>query len=193
MSQSRRLTNALLLDAAVEAVEENGLNELSMQDLASRLGVKPPSLYNHISGLNDVRRQLTKEVLHRMEDAIRDSAVGRSGENALREMALAYRRSAKTHPELYRAFASSRQPRDPEIEAGVQSLLAVLSRVLEGYGLDPEKEVNFIRIFHSGIHGFVSLETAGFFGGDLPADESFDELIRNQAMLLNYYKTNSEE
>ena len=193
MSQSRRLTSALVLEAAVEAVEEKGLNELSMQDLASRLGIKSPSLYNHISGLDDIRRQLTKEVLHRMENTIRDSAVGRSGENALREMALAYRKSAKIHPELYKAFASSRQPRDPEIEAAIQSLVGVLFRVLEGYGLNPEQEVHFIRIFHSGIHGFVSLEAAGFFGGDLLADETFDELIKSQAMLLNYYKKNSEE
>ena len=188
MSQTRRLTNTLVLTAAVEAVEDKGLDELSMQDLAARLGVKPPSLYNHISGLADVRRQLAKEVLHRIETVIRNSAVGRSGENALREMALAYRRFAKENPELYRAFASSRQPKDPEIEAAIKSLLGVLSQVLESYGLDPEKEIHFIRIFHSGLHGFVALEKAGFCGGDVNADDSFDELIQSQIMLLNSYR-----
>ena len=190
MGYSRRLSSTLVLNAAIEAVDEKGLDELSIHALASRLGVKPPSLYNHISGLDDVRRQLSKEVVRRMENAIRDSAVGRSGENALREMALAYREFAKKNPELYKAFASSRQPKDPEIEATVQSLLSVLSRVLESYGLDPENEIHFIRIFHCGLHGFVSLESAGFFGGDIAADESFTELIQNHTMLLHSYQKN---
>ena len=146
MGQHRRLTNKLVLTAAVEAVEEKGLNELSLNDLASRLGVKPPSLYNHISGLEDVRKHLAKEVIFRMETAIRDSAVGRSGETALREMALAYRRFAKENPELYKAFASSRQPKDPEIEAAIQSLLNVLSRVLENCSLAPENEIHVYNI-----------------------------------------------
>ena len=190
MSQTRRLTNTLVLTTAVEAVEDKGLDGLSMQDLASRLGVKPPSLYNHIGGLDDVRKQLTKEVLRRMETAIRNSAVGRSGENALREMALAYRNFAKENPELYKAFASSRQPKDPEIEAAVQSLLGVLSRVLENCGLDQDKEIHFIRLFHCGLHGFVSLEAAGFCGGDVNADDSFGELMRSHIMLLNSYRKN---
>jgi len=190
MSQTRRLTNTLVLSAAIEAVEDKGLDELSIQDLAARLGVKPPSLYNHISGLDDVRKRLAKEVLRRMEDEITRSAVGRSGENALQEMALAYRRFAKENPELYKAFATSRQPRDPEIEAAVRSLLGVLSRVLESFGLDPDKEVHFIRLFHCGLHGFVSLEAAGFCGGGADADGSFGELMKSQVMLLNIYLKN---
>ena len=188
MSQPRRLTNTLVLTAAVEAIEERGLDELSMQDLASRLGVKPPSLYNHISGLDDVRRQLAVEVLHRMETAIRNSAVGRSGEQALREMALAYRKFAKENPELYKAFASSRQPRDTEIEASIQSLLGVLLQVLDSYGLAPEKKIHLIRLIHCGLHGFVSLEAAGFFQGGVHADASFAELMQTYAMLLNSYQ-----
>lgn len=188
MGQSRRLTDTIVLSAAIEAVEDKGLDELSMQDLAARLGVKPPSLYNHLSGLADVRRKLAKEVLRRMETAIRDSAVGRSGETAIREMALAYRRFAKENPELYKAFASSRRPKDPEIEEAVKSLLGVFSRVLESNGLDPDKEIHFIRMFHCGLHGFVSLDAAGFFSGGASADESFAELMQSQAMLLNTYR-----
>lgn len=192
MAHPRHLTDTLILAAAIEAVEERGLDGLSMQDLAARLGVKPPSLYNHIGGLDDVRKQLTQAVLRRMESVIRNSAVGRSGENALREMALAYRKFAKENPELYKAFTSSRQPQDPEIEGVIQSLLGVLAQVLEGYGLNPEKQVHFIRIFHSGLHGFVSLEAASFFVHGMDADASFAELIQNHALLLKSYQKNME-
>jgi len=194
MSQQRRISNTLVLTAAVEAIEDRGLDELSMQDLAARLGVKPPSLYNHISGLDEVRRQLAKEVLRRMELAIRNSAVGRSGENALRQMALAYRKFAQENPELYKAYATARQPEDPEIEAAIKSLLGVLSQVLEGYGLDPEKENHFILLFHCGLHGFIALEAAGFCGGSKNANASFDALVQSQVMLLHsYQKPNNEE
>ena len=50
MSAKRRLNTETILNTAAELVEENGLENVSLLQVAEKLGVKSPSLYNHFSG-----------------------------------------------------------------------------------------------------------------------------------------------
>ncbi len=43
-----------ILDTAREIMRENGAASLTMNELARRLEIKPPSLYNYFSGLMDI-------------------------------------------------------------------------------------------------------------------------------------------
>ncbi|MCL2773603.1 MAG: TetR/AcrR family transcriptional regulator, partial [Oscillospiraceae bacterium] len=160
MSKQRNLTEQAVMTAAVTLVEQNGYNSLNISSLAEELDIKPPSLYNYISGIDDVMRKLAVIVLLRMEEAVKTAAVGRSEESAVRAIAVGYRAFASNHPELYRAFTSA-----PSIDAegNLGSLAGTLRQVLAPFGLTDTDEVNFIRLFHSALHGFVALESAGFF------------------------------
>ena len=117
---------------------------------------------------------------------MRNAAVGRSEEAAVREIAYTYRHFAKEHPELYRAFTNV-----GAIDGGVvlSSLADTLRQVLRPFGLTPEKETCFIRIFHAGLHGFIALEGAGFFKNAVcTADTSFDALVDSQILILQTYR-----
>jgi hypothetical protein len=48
--------------------------------------------------------------------------------------------------------------------------------------------VNFIRLFHSSLQGFVSLENAGFFNLDADINESFRILVDSQIMILGSFR-----
>ena len=48
------LTQTSIVDAAVELIEDGGLEQLSMRRLAMHLGVQAPSLYNHFGTKDDV-------------------------------------------------------------------------------------------------------------------------------------------
>jgi AcrR family transcriptional regulator len=166
---------------------------LTLNGLASALGVKPPSLYNHVDGIEDVWRKLAVVALRRMENAIRNAAVGCSEESAIREMAYAYRRFTKEHAELYRAFTNA--PRIEGVENELDSLVSTLRQVLRPFALDADAETCFIRIFHSGLYGFASLESAGFFqhGQGVDADKSFGELVESQMIVLRHYKESNRK
>jgi AcrR family transcriptional regulator len=173
--------------AAVDLVEQDGYDNLNMSSLAKKLEVKPPSLYNHVHGIADIRRQLVTIVLVRMEDAVRAAAIGRARESALREIAYAYRRFATKQSELYRVFTSA-----PTI-SGSENLAALantLRQVLSPFALSKLDETNFIRVFHAALHGFVALEHAGFFQNSaaVTANESFDALVESQILILNSYQ-----
>jgi AcrR family transcriptional regulator len=45
---------AAILQAGREIMRENGAAGLAMNELARRVGMRPPSLYNYFSGLMDV-------------------------------------------------------------------------------------------------------------------------------------------
>ena len=53
-----------------------GIENLSLKTLASQLGVKSPSLYNHIDGLDDLKQQLMLYGWKELEDKIIQSVIG---------------------------------------------------------------------------------------------------------------------
>jgi hypothetical protein len=60
---------------------------------------------------------------------------------------------------------------------------------LQPFKLEQTDETNFIRIFRAGLHGFVTLERAGFFkSADVTADDSFDALVDSQLFILQGYR-----
>ncbi|MFP3153897.1 TetR/AcrR family transcriptional regulator [Lachnospiraceae bacterium ZAX-1] len=186
MPKQRNLTGEAVMSAAADLVEEQGYYSLSLSNLANALGVKPPSLYNHVSGIEDVWKQLARVLLSRMEAAVQNAAVGQSKEAAVREIAHTYRRFAAEHGELYRTFTNA-----ASIDGGaaLNSLANTLRQVLKPYGLPPTRETDFIRIFHAGLHGFVALESAGFFkNADCTVDASFDALVDSQILILHNYR-----
>ena len=54
MSTKKGLDSQTILNAAAELAEEKGLENISLLQVAEKLGVKPPSLYNHLRSLLSV-------------------------------------------------------------------------------------------------------------------------------------------
>ena len=52
------LTRDLIIDTALRMTEEKGPFACSMRELADALDVKAASLYNHISGMDDLMSQV---------------------------------------------------------------------------------------------------------------------------------------
>ncbi|GHV45989.1 TetR family transcriptional regulator [Spirochaetia bacterium] len=184
------MTRDTVLTAAVKIVEKQGFSQLTIQELASSLQVKPASLYNHISGIHETRIHLARYALEKMEAGLRDTAVGYSREEALKKIAFAYRHFGLKHPELYKAFINSANIEDKKIGEAKQSVVRVFHQVLEPYSLDYEAKVHFTRCFRSSLHGFVSLETAGFFKNSVDSNTSFEMLVENNLALLNVLANN---
>lgn len=162
---------------AEKLADEVGLAQFSLSTLAARLGVQPPSLYKHIAGQDALLRTIEARAKAELADVMRDAAVGRSGPDAVRSIAAAYRQWAKTHPGRYPATLAAPDPADAESVAASTRAVEVLHGVLSGYGLAGDDEVDAIRTLRSGLHGFVSLEAAGGFGLPVDVDRSFERLV----------------
>jgi len=160
---------------AAALADEEGLERLTLARLAAALGIRTPSLYAHIDGLGDLRARLGARGAREMGSALQAAAAGRSGADALRAVAAAYRAYAHAHPGTYAAgqVASDRE----ENQAAGAAVVGVMLAVLAGYGLDGDAAIHAVRVVRSALHGFVSLEREGGFGIPLSLDDSFVTLV----------------
>ena len=173
------LSRETVVAAAAEIADREGLEALTLAALAARLGIKPPSLFNHIDGMASLRRELAMRALREMGDALANSAIGKSGDDAVRALADEYRRFAKRHPGIYVWTVSAVDPKDREISALSDRILEICLKILSGYGLERRAALHAIRAMRSIVHGFSSLEAARGFGMPVSIDESFEWLVNS--------------
>ncbi|MCH8552306.1 MAG: WHG domain-containing protein [Natronospirillum sp.] len=169
-----------LVEASLELIQEQGEQGLTFVALAKKLGIKPPSLYNHVRSIDDLKYILRLRGLRLLESDLKNAVIGRSESAALHSLCHAYRHFAQTQPALYRMTLASTEHDDADLQAAGRASLEVLLAVLSGYGLEGERALHAIRCLRSALHGFVSLEIAGGFAMPLDLDDSFELLIRQQ-------------
>ncbi len=171
------LDDRVILRAAGEIADRDGLEQLSLARLAESLDVRPPSLYNHVSGLDDVRRGLALEGARALAGRLARAAVGKSGPEGVRAIGASYRAFAREHPGLYAALQRAPAPDDTALIAASDDILAILRAALAPWGLDKAAQVHAMRTLRSLAHGFVSLEAAGGFGIPVDLEESYNYAI----------------
>ena len=86
-----RLGRDEVLAAAEELVDQAGWDGLTMSALASSLGVRAPSLYHHVDGLDALRAELQVRHMAALSDTLLRASVGQSGLEGVRAQALAQR------------------------------------------------------------------------------------------------------
>lgn len=178
MSRRAGITRERAVAVAAELADKQGLEEVTLAAVAEQLGIRLPSLYNHIAGQAGLRRELAACGLRQLREQISRAALGRAGDDALMAIAQAMRRYSTDHPGLYAATIVAPAPDDHELQEIGQAILDVLYLVLGHYGLDQPEATHAIRGLRSITHGFATLEAAGGFGLPLDRDESFVRLLR---------------
>jgi AcrR family transcriptional regulator len=172
------LDPARVVAAAAAVADAEGLEAVTLARVAADLGVKSPSLYNHVAGRDGLVRGVALLGLHDLAAAVREAAIGRAGRDALLATAQAYRAFVKEHPGRYAAGAiTAPAPGDEEHEAAARAVLDVLAGVLRAWSLSEDDTIHALRAFRSAVHGFATLEAAGGFGIALDLDTSFERLI----------------
>jgi AcrR family transcriptional regulator len=171
------LSPAAVVAAAADLADAHGLDAVTLAAVAGAVGVRTPSLYNHVGGLDDVRRGVALTALRELGDALRDAAVGRAGDDALVALAHAYRVYAHAHPGRYAAVQRAPAADDEELAAAGARAVDALLAVLRGYGVDGDEAIHAARAVRSALHGFVALEAGGGFGIAVDVDESFDRMV----------------
>lgn len=164
--------------AAVELVNEGGLDALTLAALAKRLGVKPPSLYKHVPALIDLRRQVATSATQALLAHLQAAVVGKSGREALEAVLVAFRSFARTRPGLYQATVETPVGTELEHVAARDAMIELIGVILRSCGGRRKDTLHVVRVLRAAVHGFVSLELSGGFGRPLDVDESFARLTQ---------------
>jgi AcrR family transcriptional regulator len=173
MSPARaRTSQAAIVAAARDFLEEGGLEAVSMAAIAERVGIRPPSLYKHFAARDALLIAVVTEVAldlgRALESAIEPSAPDEAGR--LRALADAYRAYALRSPRATSLlFAPAAPGIDPSPEANTAAARPVLEVAAALAG--PDGALAAARVLTAFAHGFTSMESAGAFrlGGDVDA------------------------
>jgi AcrR family transcriptional regulator len=171
------LSRAAVVAAALDVVDEQGLDALTLAAVAGRTGVAAPSLYKHVRNLAELHALVGAQVLEEMAQRFTAAVIGRSGDDAVAALMHAYRAFVTEKPARYSAV-----PMDPLSDpllhdAGTQLLQVVLATLRE-YGLDGPAAIHAVRRLRVIVHGFASIEAAGGFGLPEDLDETYEQLIQ---------------
>jgi AcrR family transcriptional regulator len=176
-ARTTRLSRDAIVNAALTFLDRDGWDSLTINALASQLGTKGPSLYNHVDSLEDLRRTVRMRVIDDIISMLNTVGHGRTREDAIVAMASAYRSYAHHHPGRYSAF--TRMPfggDDPQYSAATKAAARPVIDVLASFGLQGDDAFYAALEFWSALHGFVLLEMTGVMD-DIDTDAVFTDML----------------
>ena len=175
--RSGHLDEARVVATALEVLEADGVDALSLATVARHLDVTQPALYRHVGTFDEMCGRLAVVGRQRIADSLRDAAVGRSRDDAARAVAAAWRSVALAHPNLYILTDRVAVAGDEANERAAAGIVTVLSRVTESYGLEPPESERAAWALRSALHGFADLEVRSGYPAGLDLDETFERLV----------------
>lgn len=164
-----------IIKMAQELIEQEGSEQLSLARLASKLGIKPPSLYRYIPNkatlLQAVNNFTFQQLFQSYEEAMRLS--DGNAKQKLMAISRTHRLFALTNPKTYiLAFTTTRSEQSDDAQMLEQLVLPIQKLIATIVGLD--NSLSALRGALAIVHGFVMLEINDQFkrGGDL--SEAFE-------------------
>ena len=155
--------------AAVDFVEANGPEALTMGALAKELGVRTASLYNHVESFEALYEAVARHAIAELVALEERSIEGKSGREALFALAEAYRSFARERKGLHMVIMRLPGLHNAELSSEAGEIIRPIRRVLESYGLDDMAQYHWQRILRALVSGFAAHESAGAFS-HFPAD-----------------------
>lgn len=178
MGKKVGLTLDRVVTVAAAVADRDGLEATSLRAVADALGIKTPSLYNHVAGLPGLRRELALYAAGRVAEIFGRRPTGEGWPVTIRRLARDYRSFAREHPGLYQSMLPAPRPGDDdELYAAMAEPVVSLRSYLIDAGVPEEQGVDLIRAMRSMIHGFVDLEMKDGFGMPQDIDSSFESAV----------------
>lgn len=170
-----RLSVDHVTHVAIDVVDRDGFDALTLTNVADRLDVGPSALYSHVDGLEGLLYLVAVAATQNLTRQVRDAAVGTAGDHALEAMGAAYRSFAQEHPGQFASTLLPPRSEEDELAAANEALVDVFALVYSAMGLTEAGSGLAARSTRSAIHGFLALEHNA--GTTIAHDAEYDHLI----------------
>jgi AcrR family transcriptional regulator len=163
-----RTSPAEIVAAGRDLLEAGGLDAVTMQAIAERVGIRAPSLYKRFPGRGALIAAIAAAALEDLARQLTPLSRDRDPAKGLRSLANAFRAFARANPRTYELLFRNLPPdaRPPaELNAAAAAPILEVAKRLVG----PDRALEAARLVTAFAHGFVSMELSGAFrlGGDV--------------------------
>ena len=151
-----------VLAAAIEFIDEHGLEALTMRRMGAHLGVEGMALYRHVTGRDDLLNGVVELVVDELYGDPEVYLAPKYGwQDYLQRLAHGVRRIAIAHPAVFPLIAT-RPPAAPWVRPPLRSLrwLESFLDALTAHGFSEESAVAAYRAYTSFLLGHLLLEVS---------------------------------
>lgn len=171
------LSRELIVERAIELIDQDGATALTMRRLGESLGVEAMSLYGYVNGREDLLEGVVAALVAHIDLKPHETLGPADGWQAfLQWTAHSVRAVALAHPRIFPLIAT-RHPAAPWLRPPLRSL-RVVEDFLDGLinrGFTPTQAVGIYRAFTSFLLGHLLLETATIGADTAPVEEPLNE------------------
>ena len=160
---AKGLSKQVIVNQAIKYIAETEKSEISLREVARRLGVKAPSLYNHIKNTEELQYAVYQHAIDLFVQNQQAATSGKTQDDAIKVFAEAYHTFAIENKGLYQVIMSIPSEEDETGKEIALPLLKTVVFILSDYGLPEESIAHWQRVFRAILHGFVSQEYLGYF------------------------------
>jgi AcrR family transcriptional regulator len=159
-----------LLRIAREEIARSGASTVSLSSLARLAGVSQPAPYRHFADRDALLESVAAEGFEEFDKVLVEAVAGRTPQEALQTMALAYLNYGEANIELYRLMFASRlvpeaRPGSPLARAADKAFDRLRRAMAE---ISPSKTVERDAVLvWAQLHGLVMLRADGFVNQSL--------------------------
>jgi len=170
-----------MLQEAVQVIQRQGVDALTLRRVGERLGVSRTALYRHFASKDALLTAVAAEGFRTFRQALVEAWIGAGkGQAGFAAMGLAYVRFALSHPSHYRVMFGGYVrpgdlPRDPS--GGTDAFGVLVGAIVEqqGQGLIRDDDPQTLALYiWSVVHGIAMLALDGAF----KSNENSDALTR---------------
>jgi|GEM_PF-743490 len=176
----KSLSRGKIVSEAFLLIDEKGLDNFSLRQVASILNVQVSSLYNHIRNEHDLLLEVAKRAATMYTDYIADVVKGKERDKAAFDAGDAFWKFIKDHQYLYELIIDPKWVGDPEFDKALERFVEPIFVILEQYGVKDKDAIEHMLIAMRIVtHGFSSLEVIGAFDNcSVNTTESYHMMIQ---------------
>ena len=153
-----RVTKEAVIQAASDIADADGLNNVSLKVVAEKLNIRTPSLYNHIAGLDDLLREVAHKGMKTMNEQMTHSAIGNSGDTAIKSISVVYFNYVITHPGIYETIQWAYWHGNSETAAIFDNYKVLIKKLILSCSFKTQNTDEIISLLMSILHGYSSME-----------------------------------
>ncbi len=173
----QRLNRALVIELAATIADNEGIDAVTLQRIANDSGVTQPALYRHVSGVEDLWKELALLARRMLAESLTRAQQDLTRRQAVHSVATAWREFVRQHPGIYTVTDRVPSVGDPDIESSLSDVVNALDSALAGYPLSKAQRSQCARSLRSALHGFCVLEKDNGHPEPYALDEGLDNLV----------------
>ena len=182
------LSKEEIIEKAATLANEKGLSYLTVTTLSDYLGIRKPSLYNHVKTIDELHYKL---MIYGWKKVSEELVVGIDSDNPKENLVnygKAFYRFAMENPGVFESMLWYNKYSDDSLIEATEGLYSFFFEQTDNLSIDRKVANHLLRTYRAFIEGFIMLQIHDSFGNPISIDESFEISMNVLISGMEYYR-----